>query len=79
MWRWFHGEAREDGPDSPIVAKRWPEGLIVSEALARCPPADDTEREALVALFAAIEHGAITGAVKGVESDADRLKEEGAR
>lgn len=74
MWRWFHGEVKD--ATGKIVGKRWPEGLIVSEALARCPPADTDEHEALVTLFAAIETGAITGAVKGVEHLEERQEED---
>jgi hypothetical protein len=75
VWRWFHGEVK--GDDGKIVGKRWPEGLIVSEAFARCPPKDDAEHAALVTLFAAIEAGAMIGAVKGVETLEERQEEEG--
>jgi hypothetical protein len=74
VWRWFHGETKDDA--GKYIGKRWPEGLIVSEAFARCPPVDDAEREALVTLFAAIESGAITGAAKGIETAEDRQEEE---
>jgi hypothetical protein len=72
VWRWFHGEIREG---DKVKGKRWPEGLIVSEAFARCPPADEDEREALLALFSAIETGAVTGAHDGMESLEDREQE----
>lgn len=49
----------------------------MSEALARALPADADEQEALVALFTAIETGALTGAHAGVESARDREQEEG--
>jgi hypothetical protein len=77
VWRWHYGEVREGGEGSKIVGKRWPEGLILSEVLARCPPADDDERAALMTLFEAIEAGAITGAAKGLETFEERQQEEG--
>lgn len=52
-------------------------GVIVSEALARLGALAGDEREAAVELLAAIEAGALQAALTGIESDADRLKEDG--
>ncbi len=73
-WRFHWGEEREN--DKPILRRR-PEGLMVAEALARCPPEDDAERDALVSLFTAIETGALTGAHRGAETLQERNEEEG--
>lgn len=72
VWRWHHGEEK-DG--DKWKGKRWPEGLIVSEALTRCAPASAAERDALLELFDAIERGAVTGAHDGLETAEDRERE----
>lgn len=72
MWRWHHGEVR-DG--EKWKGKRWPEGLIVSEALARAAPSTMEEREAFLQFFDAIERGAVTGAHEGLETAKDREEE----
>lgn len=58
-----------------IISKRKPQGLLMSEALTRCPPADEDEREALVELFKAIEAGALMGAWRGIETVDEWMKE----
>lgn len=73
-WRFHWSEEREG--DKPILRRR-PEGLVMSEALARACPADDDERAALVELFKAIETGALTGAHTGRETAIERAEEEG--
>lgn len=74
VWDFDWIEKEESGQR---LSRRKPLGMKVGEALARCPPADADEREALVELFTAIEQGAVTGACKGVESIEDRREEEG--
>lgn len=51
-------------------------GIIASEALARIGTLDGDEREGVVQLLAAIETGALTAALTGVESEAERRKED---
>lgn len=74
MWS-FHWADEKVGDD--WMKKRRPEGLRMGEALIRANPADDDEREALVALFTSIEAGAITGGARGVETADERSEEEG--
>lgn len=74
MWR-FHWADEKVGDD--WMKKRRPEGLVMSEALTRASPADDAERDALVALLTAIETGAITGGNRGFETLEERQEEEG--
>lgn len=63
MWRldWF---AEGEGEDRQ--SRRQPEGLIITEALARAGVTDEPgEHAALVELFEAIERGALDGVRKG--------------
>lgn len=56
------------GEDQWITRLR-PKGLDMAEALTRAGPDDAETRDALVILFAAIEAGAIAGALSGHPSD----------
>lgn len=64
VWRHYWASERDDSDRAVSVQRA--EGLIMSEALIRCPPADEDEHAALVEAFELVELGARHGQAKGM-------------
>lgn len=75
VWRWDWRE--EKSVAGEFIRKRYPQGLIMTEALSRCPVDDEADHETLVGYFQAIEAGALAGAHVGWESERERAEEDG--
>jgi hypothetical protein len=75
VWRYYWASERDDGDRAMSVQRA--EGLIMSEALTRCPPADEAEREALVEAFEMIELGARHGQSRGMNLTAEEESNDG--
>jgi len=75
VWRWEWRDAKDSAGE--IGRRRYPTGIQMREAIARCPVDDEAEAETLVSYFQSIENGALTGANIGWESERERAEEDG--
>ncbi len=75
MWRWEWRTEKDSTGE--IGQRRYPVGLMMREAIARCPVEDEAEAETLASYFQSIETGALTGANVGWESERERAEEDG--